>query len=988
MKKNYFLKLIFLVLLVCAFNTSYGQVDIAAYAGRNDVSEAQGATNTTVTPLSRGSVSSTGTSTFNSSGWNTTSTLANAVTDGDYIEWAITANSGYTVSVSEIIIDYDRSGTGPSQVAIRTSLDGYVSDIFTDASVNSSGEENTFSPTGGTLTSADGGTITFRLYGYDASGSGGTFDIEDDLGTFLTQTNTGIRLRGSVDTASSDPNVTFDSAASSETETDATFSTNIPVTLTNYDADVTISVTVDGSSTAEGGDYTLNTTSLVFDANETLNISLDINDDADSDDETVILNIAVSSGTADLGTSQHTVTITDDDLPEIVITEISYNSNDDNGSDDEWIELYNAGASSVDISSWTLENTSGGFNGTFTFPGSSSIASGAYITLALGSNGDGTFNNDNSFTPDYNNLSVDNDDVDTTNDTNHIVNSSSTFTLKNSGGTTIDTVTYDDEDAGGSSGNSHDGGGLTLEIVDVTLDNSATSSNWQASAFNGGSPGKVSSTTWSGATDNDWDTSGNWSAGVPVTTSDILIPSSLTNYPTASGAVTINTATMNSGSSLIAQSTFSGTVTYNRDLGTTNWYLVGIPVSGETIEDMITNNSFDTGTGSNIGLAPYDNSQAAAADRWDYQTAASTGSLTSGGGYSVKLSTAGTLAFSGFMEVGDVGVSITSGAGNAFNLVGNPYTSYVAANTNADGTNNLLGINSADLTEQTIWLWDQGTSSYDQFNQASAAFHIAPGQGFFVSSTGSNTFDFTEAMQSHQSSDSFQRTSNNRPEINLVMTDGIDTRDADIYYIDGTTTGFDNGFDSSIFGGVGNSFTIFTHAVSNGSGRNLGIQSLPNSDLENMVIPVGIKATSGMEITISAAAFNLPAGINVYLEDKNDGSFTLLDSSSDFVTTLDSDLDGIGRFYLHTRSQALSVDEINAENISIYTSDVNNLRIVGIQNGTAEVSIYNILGKEVVRTSFVGNGLNDVALPNLRTGVYIVQLATEKGTLNKKVIIE
>jgi len=502
----------------------------------------------------------------------------------------------------------------------------------------------------------------------------------------------------------------------------------------------------------------------------------------------------------------------------------------------------------------------------------------------------------------------------------------------------------------------------------------------------------TSTLTWDGSTDNNWATADNWTpATVPGSGTDVTIPSGLTNYPTASSAVSVNTISIASGASLIAQSTLAGTITYTRNLATDNWYLVGAPVSGETIEDMISNNSFATGTGSNIGLAPYDNSQATAADRWDYQTAASTGSLTSGGGYSVKLASAGNLTFSGNMEVLDVGVSITSGAGNAFNLVGNPYPSYLAGNDHADATNNLLKINTSSLTEETLWLWNESTSSYDQFNQTTSpgtGFFIAPGQGFFVSSTGSNTFNFTEDMQSHQSSDMFQRSTNNRPEISLMLTDGTTTRDTDIFYIDGTTTGFDNGYDSSMFGGVANEFAIYTHTVANGSGRNLGIQSLPNANFENMVIPIGINATSGTDITISATISNLPSGVNVYLEDTSDNSFTLLNETENFSTTLSSDLHGIGRFYIRTSSQSLSVNQANLENISIYMSDENNLRIVGVQSGTTQIQIYDLLGKQVVKTSFEGNRLNNVTLPDLRTGVYIIQLKTETGALNKKVIIE
>ena len=114
-----------------------------------------------------------------------------------------------------------------------------------------------------------------------------------------------------------------------------------------------------------------------------------------------------------------------------------------------------------------------------------------------------------------------------------------------------------------------------------------------------------------------------------------------------------------------------------------------------------------------------------------------------------------------------------------------------------------------------------------------------------------------------------------------------------------------------------------------------------------------------------------------------------MDGSSDFTTTLTSDLNGIGRFFLHTSSQALSTDDVlGLDNISIYTSGENNLRIVGVQSGNAQVRIYNILGAEVMNTSFEGNGLNDVTLPSLRTGVYVIQLETETGKLNKKVIIE
>lgn len=313
----------------------------------------------------------------------------------------------------------------------------------------------------------------------------------------------------------------------------------------------------------------------------------------------------------------------------------------------------------------------------------------------------------------------------------------------------------------------------------------------------------------------------------------------------------------------------------------------------------------------------------------------------------------------------------------------------MAANSNADGTNNLLTINNSDLTEATLWLWNQSSGTYETYNQASSSFHIAPGQGFFVSSTGSNTFNFTEAMQSHQGTDTFRTTDpNNRPEIELGITDGTDSRKADIFYIDGTTTSFDNGFDSSMFGGASSSFAIYTGLVSDSQGQKLSIQSLPPSNFENMIIPVGVNATSGTEITISSTSINLPTGIKVFLEDKNDNSFTELSATSDFTTTLSEDMNGTGRFYLHTSTEALSTDTVTLDYISIYPTNPQNLKVTGVHSGNLKVAMFNILGSKVLSTSVLANGSNDIPLPSLTSGVYIVQVETESGSVNKKIIIE
>ena len=517
----------------------------------------------------------------------------------------------------------------------------------------------------------------------------------------------------------------------------------------------------------------------------------------------------------------------------------------------------------------------------------------------------------------------------------------------------------------------------------------------------------VYANVWDGSTDNNWTTAANWSSNsVPSTTANVRIPKTgITNFPTASTAVTINSAYIESGASLIAQSTFAGSMTYERNIPTTNWYLVSAPVEGQTIVDFYTDESpaLGSGTGNtqNVAIAPYDNAQTLGADRWNYYTEGqvdgedgddTSDTFATGTGYAIKMQASGDVAFTGTLRTNDVGVSLSDGSGtggNAFNFIGNPYTSYISVSELIEEDNVATG-NEALLSEQTIWLWDQsanvGAGAYVQKNLA-ADLEIAPGQGFFVLTGSAGTFDITEAMQSH-SADTFFTPSSNRPEINLTLTNESETRAADIYYIDGTTTGFDNGYDSSIFGGFENEFAMYTHEVTTDSGRNLGIQSLPDNDYENMIIPVGINATSGMTISISASSVNLPTGIKLYLQDTSDNSFTLLENDSKFTTTLTSDLNGSGRFYLYTALDTLGIDSATLNDmIGIYTPTREQLRIVGVQSGAASVVLYNTLGKQVLKTAFQGQGANNIALPTLASGVYVIKLTTESGIINRKIIL-
>ncbi|MDP5104918.1 MAG: T9SS type A sorting domain-containing protein [Polaribacter sp.] len=491
---------------------------------------------------------------------------------------------------------------------------------------------------------------------------------------------------------------------------------------------------------------------------------------------------------------------------------------------------------------------------------------------------------------------------------------------------------------------------------------------------------EMTTSTWVGTT-SDWGTGSNWSSGFVPSEAVTVTIGSTSNDPVISSSTGANTRdltltsaglTIQSGGSLIVGGTPSGDITYNRTLGTTNWYLVSSPVSGETMTDMRSNNAFGTGSGSNIGFAPY----TTADDSWSYFTTSSTDALANGTGYSAKLNASGDISFTGTINTADVNASV-SFLGNGFNLVGNPYTAYINSKTFLDANSNL------DQTQ--LWVWNQASGMYEVKTNASA-FILAPTQGFFVKANSGTQVTFGQTNQVNTGG-TFQKSATT--EVKLLMTDGESNRFAKIYYLDNTTKGFDTGYEGEVFGGIKNSLDVFSQLVEDNQGKNYQVQSLPVSEMESTIIPLGLTTVANKEITFAVEALNLPEGINVFLEDRKMNVFTNLNDGN-YKVTLSEATNGVGRFYLHTSSKsALSVDDnLALDNISIFKTNATTLRIVGLQQGNTSVKLFNILGKQVMNSSFEANGVKDIALPNLATGVYIVKLEAEAGNLNKKIILE
>ena len=493
-----------------------------------------------------------------------------------------------------------------------------------------------------------------------------------------------------------------------------------------------------------------------------------------------------------------------------------------------------------------------------------------------------------------------------------------------------------------------------------------------------------------------WNTAATWVGNdVPTVLDNVQINHNI-SIGTTTGAAVKNldvdasaALTIASGGSLIVSGTSTGNLTYNVGINDTNWHLISSPVVGEQYNAAwITANNISSGTTDtdNRGISTYDNGTAnGVTGHWRYYQEA-LGDLTfeSGKGYSLKRTSGTDYGFTGTYKTDNLLMTISQDVNN-WNLVGNPYPSYLlVSEIISDNTLNLTD------THEFIYVWDNNKVGGAGYSALTGTDYIHPGQAFFVNAANStaNNFTITEPRQSHQTGETLYKTS--LPSIKLFVKDANGELEyTELEYKLNATLGLDRGLDAGTFTGVSSNFSLYSHLVDNNEGVDFMRQVLPNSDLESMVIPIGVNANAGKEITFSAEALNLPDGIKVFLEDRLANTFNELSDNKTFKVNLSEALNDVGRFYLHTSSNALSIDDsVILENVSIYKTNASTLKIVGLPNGIANIKLINVLGKQLMNTSFNANGAKEISLPNLAAGIYIVQLETEFSKLNKKIVLE
>ena len=479
--------------------------------------------------------------------------------------------------------------------------------------------------------------------------------------------------------------------------------------------------------------------------------------------------------------------------------------------------------------------------------------------------------------------------------------------------------------------------------------------------------------------------------------SDLTLSGNFTN----NGTMTLNSDS-DEFSSIIVGGSSTGDIVYNRyvnTVGTGEWDLIGSPVDGLSINDFVTTNSSVLATnGSAYAVGYHDNTD----DSWTNYTTSTVGgagNFDTSRGYQMATSSGATMAFTGSIATTDQTQSIINNNGNGnggrrWNLVANPFPSYLNANTNAHASNNFLSVNASviDSNFLSIYGWDADGSGYTIYNNTSPATYIAPGQAFFVAAASSSAADltFTEAMQTTTGGDDFISLglANTSSEFSLYLHEGQDKVATTRFYFDyGLGLGLDPGYDA---GAYNSSMALSSRLAEDDQGINMSINAMNIDSFEQTTIPLVINREAGTTFRISMEDSTIPENVDVLLLDTQTQISTNL-RDQDFILSPQSDVSGMGRFYLKMGSNSLGSNDIEESYISIYKpSDRDCIVMEGLSNvQSGHVTLYNIMGQEVIDQNLTPNqSTQNIPTTGIQPGIYIIKLNADNLILTKKLIIK
>ena len=541
--------------------------------------------------------------------------------------------------------------------------------------------------------------------------------------------------------------------------------------------------------------------------------------------------------------------------------------------------------------------------------------------------------------------------------------------------------------------------------------------------------------SWTGATNSDWTTVTNWQNSIaPISgTSDVIIPTGLTNYPTGSASqnftigsgrilllnpgakatlgTLVNNGTLKLGSdatgisSLITNSFSGSDATIELFLTGGNpgapslklnkWHFISSPVPSlpvSTFAPTYTQNVvewYDNRVTSSLaqGWVAYDG--------YIYATGTTGGptfsSLTPGNGYDYYAAADQKYTFTGQLNTSNVAMSLSFAANDGlhgFNLLGNPFSS---------------GLNWDDLINNVYFPYPATTSKSVYFTRDNAQCSyingvgipvdvtgiIPPMQGFFVKTYSSgNTITIPAGARIQGGIHARYKGLEIIPLVRLSLAQDTLTDETVVRFDDAAKSGLDYDFDAPKMFISTDNLSIYSASL----GTNFAINGLP-FPATCVEIPIIVNLTTAGTRTITATQLQGLDNYDVTLTDNTTGFIANLKTTP--VLSFSADAGTIAnRFILKIATITTGIENpVVSKNIfNIYPANkmINIQTVSDAWDGkSGSVKVMDLSGRTVLEqnnSEFNKNSLVQVGSPDAK-GIYFVEIKSGYLRYVGKVVI-
>lgn len=326
----------------------------------------------------------------------------------------------------------------------------------------------------------------------------------------------------------------------------------------------------------------------------------------------------------------------------------------------------------------------------------------------------------------------------------------------------------------------------------------------------------------------------------------------------------------------------------------------------------------------------------------------------------------------GTPNYGNVAIAVA----NSWNLVGNPYQSWL----------NWSGLSKPTLNS-TYYIWNTNNGSYD----AATNGIIPPNQGFWVESVGTGTLTFSESSKSGSGSSTFYRTNGELSEepysfteVELKVKSQINAFNQTLKLRMNNLASINHDYhDGTLLPSrVLEAPSIYSYSANNN--KKLMINSFNYQ--EEAVMPIAIEVGISGKYIIEAINFENFANDYVVMEltDTKTGKVYDLTSINEVEVLIDEYETG-ERFSLRLSNQVTNTVNGMDQQIAIYKSnEVTVIEFDDVEQNYV-VSVYNALGQKIIEDQMVSN-TNRFELPNssIDKGLVIIKVSSNKGEIVQK----